>query len=307
MKGSETLISGRKAFHWLLLCLFLKAVSSGRTHLRYMLLLDDLVTSNSKSVDDCTSLCEFLRSKLLYRNQNREFGRSIEDNSGGDGASCGSIDDGNNQYEHVVCHPIYQILHRCFQEEENQKSIECGLYEAIKLQLSQIIDKKLIIVGSTAATTNSKFSSSRHSARTERDLLSQAYMEMKRSRNEKLTFKTKAQALYEQYQQCRNRRNLLLKVHTLQYLPFNIKLDLLNTPKELYTKIDQELVKICTVHNIEKKKRIKVYRQDGLKRTEVLFNIDNVHEGNCFEENKDEDLLIDIGFKYPGANLFIEI
>ena len=280
-----------------------------------MLLLDDLITSNSENAEDCISLCRFLRSRLLYQGQEKRgvvAGNVDTNGNGGDSPSSRNTYSGDNQHERVVCHPIYQILDRCFQKEDNLKSIDSELYETIKYQLSQIIDGNLVIVESTVASTN--FSPLRSSVRTEKDLLSQVYQEIKKNEKEELMFRTKAQILYGQYQRSRSRRKLVFKIHSQLSSPFKVNLDLLSTPKDLYTTIDEKLVKGYRNCDALNKKKFKIYRQEGSTRKEILFNsntsdsIDD-NRSSCNEKRNDEDgdLLIDFGFKYPGANLYIEL
>ena len=278
-----------------------------------MLLLDDLITSNSANIEDCKSLCRFLRSRLLFRSQKRTSEEIILDTVG-DGSDCACNSDEYGR-EHIVCHPIYQILDRRFQEEGDLKSIDSELHEAVKLQLSQIIDGKLVVVENTVGSEKSS-SSSRSPVRTEKDLFFQAYQDTRRNKKEKTMLKTKAQVLYEQYQRNRSRRKLVFKVHSELPSPFQVHLNLLDTPMDLYTKIDKILTKGCDGYDSSKRK-IRIYRQEGSKRNEISFNsgtssggesrVDN-GTASCNESQivEDEDLLIDIGFKFPGANLFIQ-
>ena len=283
------------------LALTLVVVSCSRSNVRYMLLLEDLVTSNSESVQDCVSLCKFLRSKLIHRKQE---GVSQQFSEGPDGDSSNSSN--SSRHIKITSHPTYQILNRYFLHEENQKSVDSELYGAIKLQLSNIIDNKLLIMENKSSTSVQK-SDSKSSIITERDLLSQAYGEMKRNKEKTHTFRTRAQVLYGQYEHSRRRRSLLFKVRPQRSPSFEVKLDLVNTPEDLFAEINKEYT-----NETAERKGIRIYKQEGSKRREILLNNGNIEEDNdkdgCTKDirsMKDKDLLIDAGFKYPGANIYV--
>ena len=280
------------------LALTLVVVSCSRTNVRYMLLLEDLVTSNSESVQDCVSLCKFLRSKLIHRKQE---GVSQQFPEGPDSDSSNS-----SRHNKITSHPTYQILNRYFLHEENQKSVDSELCGAIKLQLSNIIDNKLLIMENKSSTSVQK-SDSKSSIITERDLLSQAYGEMKRNKEKTHTFRTRAQVLYGQYEHSRRRRSLLFKVRPQRSPSFEVKLDLMNTPEDLFAEINKEYT-----NETAERKGIRIYKQEGSKRREILLNNGNIEEDNgkdsCTKDirnMKDKDLLIDAGFKYPGAYIYV--